>query len=235
MISAGGSALPCATPSSEPMPSWRMRSWSSTSHSRPYFCGHRAGAFGQRSGRQQVGRFVDQLAREVLRFGEDSSTLDRGFECGSPARRPAKANPSCFASFLDRSCIGPARSRPESRLPPRPRRIRPAAKRHPEPARSSTPFCFRRPDGGARQLAQARRHRTWPRLPPPDERPDASPQAGGLVQHGHLERLAGELSRRRRSPATRSRARFGRGGFLFEHDNHRLLRLPLSNDRAVAD
>ncbi len=35
MISAGGSALPCDTPSSDPMPSWRMRDSSSTSNSRP--------------------------------------------------------------------------------------------------------------------------------------------------------------------------------------------------------
>ena len=81
----GGSALPCATPSSAPMPSFSICAWSSTSHSRPIFGSHLLGGVGDLRGRQQVGRFVHQAAREILRLGDDPAALGRPLRSSAPS------------------------------------------------------------------------------------------------------------------------------------------------------
>ena len=92
-MSAGGSALPCATPSSAPIPSFSICSRSSTSQSSRYSAAICRAASAMPPRRELVGGLVHQAAREVLRFGENARRARRRRQIGgAPPCTPAKAS-----------------------------------------------------------------------------------------------------------------------------------------------
>ena len=85
-MKAGGSALPCATPSSAPIPSSRIFASSRTSHSSPCAAAMLRAASATLAGRQLVRRLVDEFAREVLRLADNAASLG-----GRIGNRPGNA------------------------------------------------------------------------------------------------------------------------------------------------
>ena len=93
-ITRGGSALPCATPSSRPMPRARISRFVEHGHRQRRAFSGGLGAPRQFARRQHVGRLVAQRTRQVRALGQHSSPGDRG------ARAPARC-----ASLVSLSAI----------------------------------------------------------------------------------------------------------------------------------
>src|SRR5579885_613643 len=154
--------------------------------------GHLAGAFREQGGRQAIGRLVDQLAGEILRFGDDTPALDSLPEVRSAGRC---GDGELFEGLSVVLCglitVGLVVAQ-QGAFGGRARVFRACQSGIQVKRGTANRAALQEAHGRAGHLAKFRRSEGF-RLASSDYQQTPGPQPGSLVQQGHLQHFAGDF------------------------------------------